>query len=80
MGKKRHEAATPYPGLPEDGVVLCPRCGKTVDLSEPDTEAFACEAAPDKFFCSNNCLREFVLGDLDEDADDDLLERRGHAD
>ena len=57
MTKKKGQS----PSIPEDGVILCSRCGKMVDLNEPGAEAFQCEKDSDKFFCSNNCLREYVL-------------------
>lgn len=53
--------------LPDDGVLLCSTCGKTIDLNQPDTEAFQCEADGSKFFCSNNCLRQYVLDAGDEE-------------
>ena len=51
--------------LPEDGIVICYKCGITVNINDDSTEAYRCEIHKDRFFCSNNCLREYVLADLD---------------
>ena len=51
--------------LPDDGIIICYKCGITVNLKDDSTEAYRCEIHKDRFFCSNNCLREYVLADLD---------------
>jgi len=61
-GKGRKNQEVP---LPDDGIVLCFKCGATVDLNEESVEAFRCDKYRDRYFCSNNCLREYVLADLD---------------
>jgi len=59
-------SAKEYP-VPEDGIVICSRCGKQVDLNELDSEAFVCERHPESVFCSHTCLREHVIEECGEE-------------
>ena len=64
MSKSKSKSNDPR-DLPEDGIVLCYKCGVTINLNEEGAEAFQCDGNKERFFCSNNCLREYVLADLD---------------
>lgn len=55
------------PVIPDDGIIVCSRCGRQVDLTQPDSEAFACARHDDLVFCSHNCLREHLLTECEDD-------------
>ena len=66
--RKKTKGSSCHDLIPEDGIILCCRCGKMVDLNLAESEAFQSKSEPSKFFCSNNCLRSYVLEEDEDEA------------